>query len=81
MYHNILDLSNILIKKDDFNKILKDLEISINKYKSKINIIKEIFGKMINILDLYFKINKEIISNYNTNKRNYNNFFCLCYNC
>ena len=73
MYHNILDLSNILIKKDDFNKILKDLEISINKYKSKINIIKEIFGKMINILDLYFKINKEIISNYNTNKRNYNN--------
>jgi len=69
--HDIMDLSKILIKKDDFNKILKELKESIDKYKHKINIIKEIFDKMINIMDMYYKINYDINENYNMNKRNY----------
>ena len=71
--HDILDLSKILIKKDDFNKILKELKESIDKYKYKIKVIKEIFDKMINIMDMYYKINNDIYNNYNTNKRNYYN--------
>ena len=47
--NSILDLSKILIKKDDFNKILKKLKESIDKYKYKIHMIKEIFDKMINL--------------------------------
>jgi len=73
--HDILDLSKILIKKDDFNKILKKLKESIDKYKYKINIIKEIFDQMINIMDMYYKINNDIYNNYNINKRNYYNLF------
>ena len=71
--HDIIDLSKILIKKDDFNKILKELKESIDKYKYRINIIKEIFDKMIYILDIYYKINNNIYNNYNMNKRNYYN--------
>ena len=69
--HEILDLSQILIKKDDLNKIMNELKESIDKYKFKINIIKEIFDKMINIMDIYYRINAIIINNYNMNKRNY----------
>ena len=35
------------------------------------NIIKEILDKMGNIIDTYYKINNNIIDNYNMNKRNY----------
>ena len=71
--HDIIELSKILIKKDDFNKVLKELKESIDKYKYKIKIIKEIFDKIINILDMYYKINNDIFNNYNMNKRNYYN--------
>ena len=71
--HDILDFSKILIKKDNFNEIIKELKESIDKYKYKINIIKEIFDKMINIMAMYYKINNDIYNNYNINKRNYYN--------
>ena len=71
--HDILDLSKILIKKNDFNKIMEELRQSIDKYKSKIKIIKEIFDKVINILDMYYKINNDIFNHYSINKRNYYN--------
>ena len=71
--HDILDLSKILIKKNDFNKIMEELRQSIDKYKSKIKIIKETFDKMINILDMYYKINNDIFNHYSINKRNYYN--------
>ena len=69
--HDILDLSRILIKKDEFNKILKELKESIDKYKYKIHMIKEIFDKMINLLDMYYQINNDIFNNYNMTRRNY----------
>ena len=69
--HDIIELSKILIKKDEMNKIINELKESIDKFKYKINIIKEIFDKMVNIMDVYYKINNDIINNYNMNKRNY----------
>ena len=68
--HNILDLSELLLKKDDF-EILNKLKESIDKYKYKVNIIKETFDKMINILDIYYKITNDIFNDYNLNKLNY----------
>ena len=45
---------------------------TIENFKHKIDIIKDIFDRMINTFDLYYKINKDIINNYNiNNKRNY----------
>ena len=67
--HKILDFKNLLIDKDDLLKINKDLNEVIENFKYKINRIKYIFDKMINILDLYYKINNDIINNYNINKR------------
>ena len=75
--HDIIDLSSIIIKKDEFSKILKELKQSIDNYKYQINAIKQIFDKMINIIDAYYKINNDIINNYNMNKRNYYNLLTL----
>ena len=73
--HNIFEfeLSNIFIEKEDLLKMKEDLKNIIDKFKWKIKIIKEIFDQMINILDIYYKINDYIMENYNFNKRNYHN--------
>ena len=44
---------------------MKDLKQTIDKYKNIINIIKEIFNKMINVMDMYYKINNDIIDTVN----------------
>ena len=69
--HDIFELSNILINKDDLILMMKDLKDIINKFKYEINIIKEVLDKMSNILDIYYKINNDIINNYNIDKKNY----------
>ena len=69
--HDILDLGRILIQQDDLNITLEKLKKSIDEFKYKINKIKEVFDKMMNIMDMYYKVNNDIISNYNINKRNY----------
>ena len=71
--HNIYELSNIFIEKEDLLKMKVELKNIIDKFKNKIKIIKEIFDKMINIMDVYYKINNNIIENYDINKRNYYN--------
>ena len=50
---------------------MEDLKSIFDKFKFKINVIKEIFDKMINILDIYYKINFDFNNNYNINKRCY----------
>ena len=62
-----------LQKKKDLLKMKEELKNIIDKFKYKIKIIKEIFDKMINILDIYYKINTNIVDNYDINKRNYYN--------
>ena len=69
--YDIFDLSSILLKKDDLLKIKDDLKNVIDKFKYKINVIKEIFDKTLNLLDIYYNVNNDIINNYNINKRNY----------
>ena len=69
--HDFIDLGKMLINKNDLLKINDYLKISIDKFKYKINIIVEIFKRMADILDIYYKINNDIIHNYNMNKRNY----------
>ena len=69
--HDIIDLSELIIDKDDLLVMIKDLKNIIDKFKYKINIMKDILNKMSNIMDIYYKINDNIINNYNINKRNY----------
>ena len=69
--HKTYDFRDIIIDKDDLLKIKKDLKKAIDKFKMKINIMKEMFNIMMNILERYYKLNEDIINNYNITKRNY----------
>jgi len=69
--HNIFDYKQILINEVAISGTMKNLRNVINKLKFKINIIKEILDRLINMADLYYKINTFIIGNYNPNKRNF----------
>ena len=77
--HNIFELSEIIIDKDDLIKTKKELKKTIDKFKYKLNAIKEIFDKMMGILDAYYKINDSIINNYDVIKRNYHKLQNLNY--
>ena len=82
--HEILDIKDLIINKNDLLKKNEDLKNVIDKFKNKINLIQEIFTKMINIMDMYYKKNDEIIKEYNINKRNYHklqNLNILSKNC
>ena len=70
-HHDILDLSKIIFTKNERLKMKTKLKSTINKFKNKITIIKEILNLMVNIMDQYYKINEKIINNYHINKRNY----------
>ena len=50
---------------------MEELKKVIDKFKHRINIIKKILDRMNNIMDIYYKINNNIINNYNRSKRNY----------
>ena len=80
--HELLEHSKILVKNNDLLNSMKDLNNVIDNFKYKISIIKEILDRLVNTFDLYYKINNNIINNYNINKRNYyilqnlNNIIC-----
>ena len=69
--HNLFDLSKILINKTELLKTMENLKNVIDLFKLKIEMIKEILNKMVNTLNIYYKMNETIIHNYNQNKRNY----------
>jgi len=69
--HNIFDFTKILINKDELLKSSEALKDIIDKFKYKIDIIKETISKMLTILDTYYNLNNNIINNYNIKKRNF----------
>jgi hypothetical protein len=75
--HYIVDLKGMSVDKNDLLKIMDELKNVIDRFKYRINNIKEIFDKMLNILDNYYKINNDIIINYDMNKKYYNKLMNL----
>ena len=71
--HKLFDFKNVLVEKNELLDMMSDLKDVIDIFKYKINMIKEIFDQMINVMDIYYKFNENIINNYNINKRNYYN--------
>ena len=69
--HEIFDLNEILINKDELSQINEKLKNAIDKFKYQIIIAKAILDKMSNLMDLYYNINNNIFTNYNMNRRNY----------
>ena len=75
--HYIVDLKGMSVDKNDLLKIMDELKNVIDRFKYRINNIKEIFDKMLNILDNYYKINNDIIINYDMNKKYYHKLMNL----
>ena len=69
--HELLEHGKLLIKNNDLLNSMKDLNNVIDNFKYKINIIKEILDRLVNTFDLYYKINNNIINNYNIKKKIY----------
>ena len=75
--HFLLDLSDLLIDKNDLENVLKKLKNIINAFNNKINLIKDMLNKATTIMNIYYKINNNILGNYNINKRNYHKLMNL----
>ena len=58
------NLSEIKIEKDDFIKIKEDLVNAIEKFRNKNIINIEKFNKSLNLLDLYYNKNDNMIIHY-----------------
>ena len=69
--HKLFDLSQMIIEKNELLLLMKNLKNVLDKIRYKINSIKEVLNHMLRIFDLYYKINNELVQNYNINKRNY----------
>ena len=73
--HNIIELLNIIPKKDELLKEMKNMREIIDKFKNNIEEIKNIINKVLNNVEIYYKICENII---NDNKnRNYENYYNL----
>jgi len=59
--HDIIDSSYIFLNENELIKSCEDLKNKIDEFKYKINIIKMILDNMINKLETYFIMNKNII--------------------
>ena len=69
--HDIIDLREMIIDKQELLKIKDDLKNAINKFEYKISLIKGLLDRIMNMLNKYYKINEDIINNYNMNNRYY----------
>ena len=76
--HNLFDLGKIIVDKNELLKVNENLKNIIDEIKLKVK-RKYLLDKIENRLNLYYKINKDYISNYNINKRNFHKLQNLNY--
>ena len=72
--HNIINFQEIALKMNKENKIkeqIEDFRKIIDKLSIKINGITKIFNKVLENLEIYYKINYDIFKNYEANNKNY----------
>ena len=71
MKHKITNYVDILPKKEEIKEELNKFKNQINRLKEEINNINNIFNEIVESLDKYYKINEEILNNYEIQNRNY----------
>ena len=69
--HRILDYKNYIPEENAIKSELNEFKKKIDKFKNIIQNIVGIFNKIIENLDIFHKINFDIINNYNSNNKNY----------
>ena len=70
--HDIISLGKLIVKKNDLENRIKEFKKSLDKFKQDIKNIIKIFQKILDYCENFYKINEELIQNYNVKKRNYN---------
>ena len=73
--HKIISYLDILPKKDEKLKELKDLKEKIDNMKLYINQIIKIYKEILKNYELLYDIQKKLIDNYNTNNLNYESLY------
>ena len=69
--HNIIYLEYIILEKHEILKQKVDLLNIIDELRNNIEEIKNKFTEVLNTIEIYYKINEDIINNYENKKINY----------
>ena len=69
--HTKIFFSDIQSNKQDLLKDKKELRNAIDKLKNNIDGIKNILNKILINIEIYYNINKDLINNYDSKKKNY----------
>ena len=75
--HDLVDFSDIVLNKKELQLKLNELQKFIDKFKECINEIFEILYEVQSNMELYYKIKKDIINNYDIRRKNYELLFNL----
>ena len=75
--HKRINLGDIFIGKDELIKQNKELKEYINIFNKNIQIIINIVNEVVEKMNKYYKINEDIINNYDDKKRNYETLYIL----
>ena len=76
--HKKINFIDILPSKNELIKIKDKLKKNIDSFNKDINMIINIFNEVRNTIDIYYKINEDIINNYFDNvNRNYETIYYL----
>ena len=70
--HKRVLFSDILLKKEELVKINKQLKEKIYLFNNDIKMLINILNEMMNKINIYYKINEDIINNYDDNDKNRN---------
>ena len=69
--HKRIQLSDILPKRNELIEKLKDIKSTIQSFNASVDGIISILNEIKNKMNIYYKINEDIINNYDTKNRNY----------
>ena len=69
--HNKINIGELLPINENLKLKLDELRIKIDKMKSNVEEIKNILNKYIEIMENFFKLNNDIINNFDNKKLNY----------
>ena len=75
--HDTIRLGQLMIKKKDIEKKIKEIKISIDKFKEDIKRIMDILQNVIDNCENFYKIDEELIHSFDVKNRNYQNLKSL----
>ena len=70
-HENIINLQNMIISKEELLNKFKSIEYLINEIKKSVEFIKNKLNYFIENIDIFYKINKNLVDNYDLKNRNY----------